>query len=148
MIRTIQSETQCLMHIAELFYRYCNCHQRTWHSYSNLNSTESMVVETLRTGLKSMGLTWLLIVIYIFVGIKIIVTCSAHIRKGADKIVSREMLQTCVDIFPSKEMAPYVSMRKLQKINLGPQSHRNEMMSDNGALKAALLTNQRQHIEK
>ena len=86
----------------------------------------------------------MLIVIYIFVGIKIIVTCSAHIRKGADKIVSKEMLQTCVDIFPSKEMAPYVSMRKLQKINLGPQSHRNEMMSDNGALKAALLTNQRQ----
>ena len=51
------------------------------------------------------------------------------------------MLQTRVDIFPSEEMAPYVSMRKLQKINLGPQPHRNEMMSDNGALKAALLTN-------
>ena len=79
----------------------------------------------LRTGLKSMGLTLLLIVIYIFVCIKITVTCSAHILTGADKIVSKETLQTHVDIFPSEEMAPSVSMRKLQKINLGPQSHRN-----------------------
>ena len=30
MIRTIESQTQCLMHIPELFYRYSNCHQRTW----------------------------------------------------------------------------------------------------------------------
>ena len=28
MIRKIGSQTQCLIHIPELFYRYCNCHQR------------------------------------------------------------------------------------------------------------------------
>ena len=28
MIRTIESPTQSLMHIPELFYRYYNCHQR------------------------------------------------------------------------------------------------------------------------
>ena len=29
MIRTIESQAQCLMHIPVLFYRYYNCHQRT-----------------------------------------------------------------------------------------------------------------------
>ena len=28
MIRKIESQTQCLMHIPELFYRYYNCNQR------------------------------------------------------------------------------------------------------------------------
>ena len=87
MIRTIESQTQCLMHIPELFYRYCNCHQRgkkltAWWpdcnhdiSCSNFSSTESMASTIPRIGLKRMGLTLLLVIIYIFVGIKIIVAC-------------------------------------------------------------------------
>ena len=67
-----------------------------------------------------MGLTLLLIIIYIFVGIKIIVACSAHIYKWATKIVSKEMLQTHVDIFHSENTVPYVSMKKLQKTDLHP----------------------------
>ena len=67
-----------------------------------------------------MGLTWLLIVIYIFVGIKIIVACSACVCKRATKIVSQEMLQTHVDIFHSENMASYVSMKKWQKMHFCP----------------------------
>ena len=59
-----------------------------------------------RTGLKTMGLTLLLIIIYIFVGIKIIVACSARICKQTTKIVSKEMLQTHVDIFHSENTVP------------------------------------------
>ena len=46
-----------------------------------------------RTGLKRMGLIPLLIIIYNFVGIKIIIACSANICKKATKIVSKEMVQ-------------------------------------------------------
>ena len=60
-------------------------------SYSILSSTESMASTIPRTGLKRTGLTLLLIIIYIFVGIKIIVACSAHICKWATKIVSKEI---------------------------------------------------------
>ena len=67
-----------------------------------------------------MGLTLLLIVIYIFLGIKIIVACSACICKQATKIVSKEMLQTHVDIFSPENMEPYVSMKNLQKTDLHP----------------------------
>ena len=45
-----------------------------------------------------MGLTLLLIMIYIFVVIKIIIACPACICKWAIKIVSKEMLQTHADI--------------------------------------------------
>ena len=62
-----------------------------------------------------MGLT-LLIITYIFVGIKIIVACSAQIRKRATEIVSKEMLQTHVDIVHSEN----VSLKKLQKMDLNP----------------------------
>ena len=64
-----------------------------------------------------MGLTLLLIIIYICVGIKIIVACSPCICKQATKIVSKEMLQIHVNIFHSNNMVPYVSM-KLQKTHL------------------------------
>ena len=67
-----------------------------------------------------MGLTLLLIIIYIFVSIKLIVTCSAHICNRATKIVSKEMLQTHVDVFHSENTAPYVNMKKLQKVDLRP----------------------------
>ena len=65
-----------------------------------------------------MGLILLLIIIYIFVGIKIIVACSARICKWATKIVSKEMLQTHVNIFQSENVALYISMKKLQKVDL------------------------------
>lgn len=68
-----------------------------------------------RIGFKRIGLTILLITIYMFVGIKIIVVCSAHICKRANKIVRKEMLQTHVDIFPSENTAPYVSMKNLRE---------------------------------
>ena len=67
-----------------------------------------------------MGLTLLLIIIYIFVGIRIIVAWSAHICKQATKIVSKEMLQTHVEIFHSENTTLYVSMKKLQKMDLHP----------------------------
>ena len=49
-----------------------------------------------------MGLMLLLIIIYIFVGIKIIVACSACVYKQAVTSVSKEMLQIHVDIFHSE----------------------------------------------
>jgi hypothetical protein len=51
-----------------------------------------MVSTVPRTGLKRKGLTLLLIVICIFVGIKIVAVGSAHICKQATKTVSKEML--------------------------------------------------------
>ena len=57
------------------------------------------------TGPKRMGLTILLIIIYTFVGIEITVACSAHICKWVTKIVSKERLQTHVNIFHSKNAA-------------------------------------------
>ena len=71
------------------------------------------------TGLKRTGLTLLLIIICIFGGIKIIVACSACIYKQATKMVSKEMLQTHVNIFHSKNTTPYVSM-KLQETDFHP----------------------------
>ena len=55
-----------------------------------------------------------------FEGIKIIAACSAHVCKRATKIISKEMLQIHVGIFHSESMAPYVSMEKLQKMDLCP----------------------------
>ena len=89
-------------------------------SCSILSSTETMASTIPRTGPMKMGLTLLLIIIYIFVGIKIIAACSAHICKQATKIVSKEMLQIQVDIFHSENMVLYVSMKKLQKTDLWP----------------------------
>ena len=63
-----------------------------------------------------MGLTLLLIIICIFAGIRITVACSVHICKQATKIVSKELLQTHINIFSKK--TALVSMRKLQKITL------------------------------
>ena len=59
-----------------------------------------------RTGLKRMGLTLLLIIIYNFVGIRIIVACSAHMCKQETKIVSKEMVQIHVNIFTLKIQCP------------------------------------------
>ena len=64
---------------------------------SILSNTESMVS------------TLLLIIIYIFVGIKIMVACSARICKQTITTVSKEMLQ--VINFHSKNTVPYVSMK-------------------------------------
>ena len=88
-----------------------------------------MATTILRTGLKRIGLTLLLKIMYIFVGFKRIVACFALICKLATKIVSKEMLQTHVDISHPENRAPYVSMKKLQKSHLCPQVHRNRMMS-------------------
>ena len=127
MIRTIESQTQCLMHIPGLFYRYCNCQQRGrkliawWLDYShdiscsNLSNTESMASTIPRTGLKRMGLTLLLIIIYVFWGIKIIIACSAHTCKRATTIVSKKMLQTHIDIFHSEKVVSYVSNTEVTK---------------------------------
>ena len=71
------------------------------------------------TSLERMELTLLLIIIYIFVCIKIIAACSAHICKWAAKTVSKEKLLAHVDIFHSENTAPCVS-HKLQKIDLCP----------------------------
>ena len=67
-----------------------------------------------------MGLTLLLIIIYIFVGIKIIVAYSDCICKQATKTVSKEILQTHVDILHSKTLTPFLSMKQLQKTDLHP----------------------------
>ena len=68
-----------------------------------------------------MGLTLLFIIMYTyFSSIKIIEDSSAHIHEQASTTVSKELLQTHVKIFHSKNMTPYVSMKKLQKTNLRP----------------------------
>ena len=67
-----------------------------------------------------MGLTLWAIIIYIFVGIKIIVACSAHVCEQASKNVSKETRPTHVDTFHSKNKVPYVIMKKLQKMDLHP----------------------------
>lgn len=79
-IKTVKS--QCLMHIPELYYRYCDCHQKEklpawWPDCSCgiscffLSSNKSKASTGPRTGLKRMGLTLFFIMIYIFVGIKV-----------------------------------------------------------------------------
>ena len=50
--------------------------------------------------------------ICIFWGIKIIVTCSACICKRVTKIVSKEKLQTHIDILHSEYYTLYVSYRR------------------------------------
>ena len=87
-------------------------------SYSILSNTEPMGSVIPRTGLKRMGLTLLLIIICISVGIKMIVACSACICKPATKIVTKKMPQTHVNIFHSENVVSYISMKKLQKIDL------------------------------
>ena len=45
-------------------------------------------------------------IIYIFVGFKITVACSAHICKQTTKTVTKEVLQTHVNLFHSKNIVP------------------------------------------
>ena len=87
-------------------------------SYSIFSNTEPMGSVIPRTGLKRMGLTLLLIIICISVGIKVIVACSACICKQATKIVIKKMPQNHVNIFHSENVVSYISMKKLQKIDL------------------------------
>ena len=49
---------------------------------------------------------------YISIRIKIIIASS--------KIASKDMLQTHIDVFCSENMAPCISMKKLQKMDLHP----------------------------
>ena len=65
-----------------------------------------------------MGLTLLLIIIYILVGINVIAACSVDICKQATKTISKESPQTRVSIFHFKNTVPYVCMKKLQKTDL------------------------------
>ena len=81
-------------------------------SYFILSNTEPMGSVIPRTGLKRMGLTLLLIIICISVGIKMIVACSACICKRVTNTVSKEMLQTHVDIFHSEYYTLYLSYRR------------------------------------
>ena len=81
-----------------------------------------------------MELTLLLIIIYIFVGIRITVACSAHIGKLATKMVSKEMPQTHVDIFHPKTETPFLSVKQLQKTDFCPYSHRYGMIPESGNL--------------
>ena len=67
-----------------------------------------------------MRLTLFLIIIYIFVSIRIIIACSAHMCKQATKTVGKYMLQTRVNIFLSENTALYVSTKKLQEMDLWP----------------------------
>ena len=94
------------MDILELFYRYYNCHQRgkancmmTEDScdinLSISSSSESMASTIPRTSLKRIELTLLLIITYIFVGIKKIVACSACICKQAKKLSAKRCSNPC-----------------------------------------------------
>lgn len=108
------SQTQCLMHIAELFYSYDNCQRektncmmtrlQPWPKLLHVEQYWIMAGTILRTGLKRAGLTLLLIITSIFLG-KIVVACSVYV-KWATKIVSPEMLQLHVDIFYSENTVP------------------------------------------
>lgn len=130
MARTVLSQAQCLMHIPELFNRHCNCHQRDkanrmmtrlqpWHKLSILNSTESMTSTIPRTSLKRMGLTPPFLTSYIFAGIKIVASFM-WICKQTTTTVSKETLQTHVDIFHPKNPAPYVSMKQSWRTDICP----------------------------
>ena len=92
---------------------------------STLSNTESMANTILRTGLKRKGLTLLLIIYNIFVDIKIIAAYSARICKQTTITVNKEILQTHVDNFHLKNIVPYVSKKKLQKMNF----HQTGMIS-------------------
>ena len=78
-----------------------------------------MASTILRTGLKTVGSTLLLIIICIFVSIKIILACFAHVCKQATEIVRKEMLQTHVNIFYFR-IQHYINMKKLPKMDLCP----------------------------
>ena len=88
-----------------------------WPYYSHdingsiLSSMESMASTIPRTGLKRMGLTLQSIIIYIFLGIKMIIACSACICKWTTKTVRKEMTQTHVDVIQAKILMPYLIMR-------------------------------------
>ena len=79
-----------------------------------------------------MGLTLLLIIIYIFVDIKIIVACSAHICKQATKIVSKEMLQTHVDIFQSENTSPMSAWKSYRRQTFTPNPKEMEWCLKSG----------------
>ena len=70
--------------------------------------------------------------------VKITVACSVVYDKWKSKIVSKEILHMHADIFHSENTAPSVSIKKLQKMDFRPWSHRNGIMFDS-ELKAALL---------
>ena len=87
-----------------------------------------------RTSLKRIELTLLLIITYIFVGIKKIVACSACICKQAKNCQQRDA-QTHVDIFHLENTSPYV--KEVTIAGPSPQSHRNEMVFEGGGLKSS-----------
>ena len=88
-----------------------------------------------------MGSTLLFTMAHIFVGIRKIVVCSAHICKQKNKIVSKEIQQDHVDVLHSENGKPYVSMKKLQKMDLCPLSHlvMTDPLSLHGLLPTRLL---------
>ena len=97
----------------KLTARWPDCsHDRNCSILSNTGSVASTV---LRAGLKRMGLTLLLMIIYIFVSIKIIIACSACICKRATTTVGKEMPQTCVNSFHSKNTVSFVSMKSYRR---------------------------------
>ena len=79
-----------------------------------------MASTVLRTGLQRMGLTLLSIIICIFVGIEN--NCNLFCLNGkcVGTTVSREVLKTHVNIFHSKNIAAYVSMKKVTEDDLHP----------------------------
>lgn len=77
---------------------------------------------------EKLGLMLLLIIIYIFVGIRIIVACS--------KIFSKEMLQTHADNSQSKISMPFLSMKQRER-DLCPNLIWR--ISDSGNWQAAFL---------
>ena len=95
-IRPTESQTQYLMPVPELFYRYCNwwpdCSQDI--SCSILSCTESTARTVPGTGFYRMRLTLLPIIISVFVEHQIILSCSACVCEQATKTASKEMLQT------------------------------------------------------
>ena len=86
-----------------------------WHTQLHVEQHWICGSTSPRTGLKRMWLMLLLVIIYTFVGIKIILACSAHVCKWVTKMGSEERLQTQVCIFSSENMLPYVHLKKLQK---------------------------------
>ena len=122
MIRTLESQTQVWCTFLSCFpdsitatrgKRPAACWPDCSHAVncSILSSTEFMARAISRTGLKRMGLTLLLIIIYNFVSIWIIVACSDHICKQAVKIVSKEMVQIHVNIFTLRIQCPMSAWR-------------------------------------
>ena len=112
------------MYIPEYCYCFTNTITATrGHdiSCSILSSTESTASTIPRTGLKRMGLTLLLIMIYIFVGIKIIAACSACICNWEVKLSAERCYRPMLTYSTLRIQSPMSAYRSYRRWTFTPK---------------------------